>query len=104
MQNDVINVGCGCLHWVYARGTSVNSAWNFGDFSADQIRHAFERWSLNQEIGFASLVPMQTLTADIVDDAELLKLPSNSRLELALLLRERLTEALNREEVRVPPV
>ena len=43
---------------------------------------------------------MQTLTADIVDDPELLKLPPMGRLELALLLRARLTEALEREEVR----
>ena len=38
MPLDTVSIGCGCLHWVYARGTSVNSAWNFGDFSADQVR------------------------------------------------------------------
>ena len=35
---DMVSIGCGCLHWVYSRGTSINSAWNFGDFSREQIQ------------------------------------------------------------------
>ena len=61
-------------------------------------QHAFERWELNNKIGYTSLVPMQTLATDIIDDDELSRLPLRPRLQLARLLQARIAEAVEREQ------
>eukprot|EP00742_Colponemidia_sp_Colp-10_P007636 GILJ01008230.1.p1 GENE.GILJ01008230.1~~GILJ01008230.1.p1 ORF type:complete len:1309 (+),score=160.60 GILJ01008230.1:159-3929(+) len=64
--NDVILVGIGCVHWVRARGVTINSSWNFGTMDLQQLQSSFERYDKNREIGFQSLVPMYTLSFDLL--------------------------------------
>ena len=73
---DAVTVGIGCVHWVYSRGKTCCSAWNIGDLSFDMFEAAFRRWDDNLEIGFPSLVPMQTLALDVVEQCLYLGLKS----------------------------
>jgi hypothetical protein len=36
-ENDLVAVGIGCVHWVFAEGPSTNSAWNIGDKTQQQM-------------------------------------------------------------------
>ena len=66
-KNDVCTVGVGCLHWVRARSHSINSSWNFGTKDLLQIKSSFERFNINKEIHFNSLVKMNTLILDYLN-------------------------------------
>lgn len=67
-KNDVCTVGVGCLHWVRARSHSINSSWNFGTKDLLQIKSSFERYEINKEIQFNSLVKMNTLIFDYMNN------------------------------------
>jgi hypothetical protein len=73
---DVCTVGVGCLHWVRARSHSVNSSWNFGTKDLLQIKSSFERYAINSEIKFHSLVKMKTLILDYLN-IELMTIPND---------------------------
>ena len=103
---DAVTVGIGCVHWVYSRGKTCCSAWNIGDLSFDMFEAAFRRWDDNLEIGFPSLVPMQTLALDVVEQCLYLGLKSTTQkstqkkkstikydFSLLSLLRDRLDSA-----------
>jgi hypothetical protein len=64
---DVCTVGVGCLHWVRARSHSINSSWNFGSKDLLQIKSSYERFNINKEIQFNSLVKMNTLVLDYLN-------------------------------------
>lgn len=44
---DVVFVNAGCLHWVMARGTCNNVAWNVGPMTARQYSMAMKRYAFN---------------------------------------------------------
>jgi hypothetical protein len=66
-MHDVCIVGVGCLHWVRARNHSINSSWNFGSKDLLQIKSSYERFEINKEIQFNSLVKMNTLVLDYLN-------------------------------------
>lgn len=53
---------------VRARGHSINSSWNFGTKDKTQIQYSIERYLINKEIKFKSLVPMLTLMLDFLNN------------------------------------
>jgi hypothetical protein len=67
-QYDIATVGVGCLHWVRARNHSINSSWNFGTKDLLQIKSSFERDSINKQINFISLVKLNTLILDYMNN------------------------------------
>lgn len=64
---DIIFVGVGTLHWVRSLSPTVNSAWNVGLKSARQFEAAFDRFAVNLEINFRSLVPLHNLALDLLN-------------------------------------
>ena len=64
---DIAMVGVGCLHWVRARGHSINSSWNFGTKDLIQIKSSYERDTINKDINFISLVKLNTLILDYLN-------------------------------------
>ena len=56
------------LHWVRALGFSLHFSWNFGVVSATQYLRALERYDENVRLGVKNLVPMQTLTFDLLSE------------------------------------
>ena len=58
------------LHWVRALGFSLHFSWNFGVVSANQYLRALERYDENVRLGVKNLVPMQTLTFDLLSELE----------------------------------
>lgn len=51
----------------------MNSAWNFGELSMQQLASAFSRYDKNLDIGFQSLIPMNTLSLDLLGTLEEMK-------------------------------
>lgn len=54
------------LHWVRALGFSFHFSWNFGVISERQYTNALQRYDENVTLGIKNLVPMQTLTYDLI--------------------------------------
>ena len=68
-QGDVVVLAPGTLHWVRSYSMTVNSAWNLGEFNHEQVLEMFRRYEFNLKYGFRNLIPVQTLTLDIMNNA-----------------------------------
>jgi hypothetical protein len=66
---DVVVLAPGTLHWVRSYSYTVNSAWNIGEFNYLQVDQLFKRYDFNIEYGFRNLIPVKTLTLDIINNA-----------------------------------
>jgi hypothetical protein len=80
---DLVLVGPGTIHWVKSCGVTTNTAWNFGPKRFKNFAASFERDFINQAIRFKSLVPMNLLSLDLLNN-EMATLDLN----LAEFLRE----------------
>ena len=66
-EGDVVSLSPGTLHWVRSHEVTVNSAWNFGEHSYNQLSRICERWKVNSDIGFRSLIPTRTFFQDLLN-------------------------------------
>ena len=65
---DLVVVGPGTIHWVKSCGVTTNTAWNFGPKIRENFARSFERDFINQAIQFKSLVPMNLLSLDLLNN------------------------------------
>ena len=63
---DLVYLNAGCLHWVRSKGVSVNSAWNIALKTHDVFNEMFKRLDINNEVGFKSIIPLKTLTFQLL--------------------------------------
>ena len=68
-QGDVVILAPGTLHWVRSYSMTVNSAWNLCEYNHEQVLAMFRRYEFNLKYGFRNLIPLQTLTLDIMNNA-----------------------------------
>lgn len=64
-KGDVVILGAGCLHWVKALGQCINSAWNILCLDKDSLDTMRERYQINREINFRTVIPYKSLLLDI---------------------------------------
>lgn len=83
---DIIFIGIGTLHWSRYLNPSVCSSWNVGLKSLRQFEAAFDRLSLNSQLGLTSKVPLHTLALDLLN-FELPNLPK----DLTTFLKNRIS-------------
>jgi hypothetical protein len=65
---DCIVLKGGTQHWVRAKGYAVNSSWNFGHGTLEQLQTSFERYEINKSTTVRNIVPLKILTLDYVED------------------------------------
>jgi len=58
---DTVILNGATLHWVCGAGFAVNTSWNFGVRTAQQMRYAFDRDLINKTLKFRTLIPLRTL-------------------------------------------
>ena len=68
-EGDVVVLAPGTLHWVRSYSYTVNSAWNIGYFDFNQLREVFRRYEFNLKHSFVNLIPVRTLTLDLLNNA-----------------------------------
>ncbi len=68
-EGDVVVLAPGTLHWVRSYSHTVNSAWNIGYFDLNQVREIFRRYEFNLRHSFVNLIPVRTLTLDLLNNA-----------------------------------
>lgn len=68
-EGDVVVLAPGTLHWVRSYSYTVNSAWNIGYFDFNQVREIFRRYEFNLKHSFVNLIPVRTLTLDLLNNA-----------------------------------
>lgn len=68
LPGDLVIVGPGTIHWVKSLGVTTNSAWNFGPKLLPNFIKSYEREYINQAIKYRSLVPMNILALDLLNE------------------------------------
>ena len=64
---DVVVLKGGTQHWVRSLGHGINTSWNFGLGTFEQLRTAFERYEINKDVQRVdNIVPMKMLLIDYV--------------------------------------
>ena len=64
---DVVVLKGGTQHWVRSMGHAINTSWNFGLGSLEQLQTAFTRYEINKEVKrVENIVPMKMLLIDYV--------------------------------------
>lgn len=58
-------MGAGCLHWVKALETTVNSAWNYLCMNKDGFNAMSQRHKINVAIDYRTVIPYKNLLLDI---------------------------------------
>ena len=91
--DDLVYVGPGTLHWVKTIAPTVNSSWNIGPKTLKQFEAAYARNTLNETIGVESIIQINTLAMDLINN-ELASLP----IDLIKYLTDRLKEQFDREK------
>lgn len=66
---DVVVLAPGTLHWVRSYSYTVNSAWNIGYYDFNQVCEVYRRFEFNLKYGFVNLIPVRTLTLDLLNNA-----------------------------------
>ena len=67
LPGDLVIVGPGTIHWVKSLGVTTNSAWNFGPKLLPNFIKSYERNYINTAIKYRSLVPMNILALDLLN-------------------------------------
>jgi RAB protein geranylgeranyltransferase component A len=62
---DMVVLQPGTLHWVRSRGMTTQTAWNFADFDILQLQQMHERFKINKEIKFQTIIAFLTLITDL---------------------------------------
>jgi hypothetical protein len=93
---DILLVGPGTLHWVKAKSHAINTSWNFSHKDCKSLNHSMDRYELNTEIKFKSLVPMQTLILDILNH-EMYDLSKEYVQTCIKYLEKTINEAINKK-------
>ena len=66
---DVVVLKGGTQHWVRSLGHGINTSWNFGLGTLEQLQTAFERYEINKNVKRVdNIVPMKMLLIDYVWD------------------------------------
>ena len=92
---DLMVVGAGTIHWVKSCGVTTNTAWNFGPKTRENFKRSFERDFINQAIKYKSLVPMNILSLDILNnELETLNIDLIEYLKEAIILKSSSEEDL----------
>lgn len=85
---DLVVVGPGTIHWVKSCGVTTNTAWNFGPKTRENFVRSFERDYINQAIKYKSLVPMNILSLDLLNnELETLNIDLVEYLKEAIILK-----------------
>jgi len=63
---DLVYLNSGCLHWVRSKGVSVNSSWNIALKTQEVFNDMFKRREIDKEVGFKSIIPIKTLTFQLI--------------------------------------
>ncbi len=86
---------------VRSRGHSINTSWNFGTKDKIQIQSSIQRYVINKEIKFRSIVPIVTLLIDFLNnemwniDLEIIQICENFLKEAKKNEEKYLTDFLN---------
>ena len=72
--DDLVCIAPGTMHWSKARSPTVVSTWNIAPKSVKQFETAFNRHILNHSLGLESLIPLYSLSLDLLN-YELSSLP-----------------------------
>ena len=71
---DVVVLKGGTQHWVRSMGHAINTSWNFGLGTLEQLETAFTRYDINKEVERVdNIVPMKMLLIDYVWDTIMVK-------------------------------
>lgn len=68
LPGDLVTVGAGTIHWVKSLGVTTNTAWNFGPKYLKNFQKSIERDYINKAIKYKSLVPMNILSLDLINN------------------------------------
>ncbi len=96
---DVVVLKGGTQHWVRSMGHAINTSWNFGLGSLEQLQTAFTRYEINKEVKRVdNIVPMKMLLIDYVYETIINeKKDFDSDPALKLFITTKLQEILNGE-------
>lgn len=64
---DMIVLGPGCLHLVRSEGIAVQTAWNYMPKDLLSAKQMMQRYCINREINYQTVIPIGTLFLDLLN-------------------------------------